>query len=48
MNFIRLHDKVRNNQIIARTDHSFARLSHKEKAKVHQIRMSQEDARNYQ
>ena len=31
MKFVGLHDKVNQNQIVARTDNRFAKLTHKEK-----------------
>ena len=48
LKFISLHDKVKNNQLVARTDHHLAKLSHKEREKVSKIRLGQEEAIKYQ
>ena len=48
LRFISLHDKVKNNQLVARTDNHLAKLNHKEREKVLQIRLGQEDAIKYQ
>ena len=48
LKFISLHDKVKKNQLVARTDNHLAKLNHKEREKAHQIRLGQEDAIKYQ